>query len=200
MPTATQVINRRPARRAERHYPATITTVGTPYTVAVDPGAVTTHAQALTGATYTVGQRVLVLATQFGNFITGGADPTADPGGGATPAGFTWPAYWTQFTSSAMPQLLRLANLRIFTGGTVLMTSDFTSGTANVPTAGPDPADRPQQTITTPLTVISSTTGDIYGHGVLQIMAGTTLTWFLTASNGAANQTAFVFSPAIWTS
>lgn len=72
MPTPAQVANRRQDPPGERHYTATVTTAGTPaYTVALDPGGAATEALALTGATYVVGDRILLLVTAIGNFILG---------------------------------------------------------------------------------------------------------------------------------
>ena len=72
MPTISQAINRRrPGRDPDRHYTATVTVAGALATVALDPGGATTQARQLPPATYTVGQRVLVLCTAAGNYILG---------------------------------------------------------------------------------------------------------------------------------
>lgn len=75
MPTPAQVANRRQPPPTERHYPATVSAVGPPVTVALEPGGALTTATPLDGATYTVGARVLVLVTSFGNYILGRTTP-----------------------------------------------------------------------------------------------------------------------------
>jgi hypothetical protein len=49
--------------------------VGPPVTGALEPGGALTTATPLDGATYTVGARVLVLVTSFGNYILGRTTP-----------------------------------------------------------------------------------------------------------------------------
>jgi hypothetical protein len=71
MPTAAQVANRRQPAPGERHYPATVTAAGPPVVVALDPGGASTTATPLGGVAYTVGNRVLVLVTSFGNYVIG---------------------------------------------------------------------------------------------------------------------------------
>jgi hypothetical protein len=72
MPTPAQVANRHQAPRADRHMPATIVAAGPPAVVALDPGGAQTTAVALSGATYALGARVLVVITARGNWIIGG--------------------------------------------------------------------------------------------------------------------------------
>ncbi len=72
MPTPAQVVNRHQVPRPDRHMPATIVTVGSPAVIALDPGGAQTAAVALSGTTYAVGARVLVVITARGNWIIGG--------------------------------------------------------------------------------------------------------------------------------
>jgi len=71
MPTATQVANRRQPPPADRHFTATVVSGGTPCIVALDPGGTQATAVPLVGATYSGGQRVLVLVTKAGNYVMG---------------------------------------------------------------------------------------------------------------------------------
>ena len=71
MPTPAQVANRTQATTPDRHYPATVTAVGPPLRVSLEPGGASTTALPMVGAAYTAGQRVLVLVTQAGNYILG---------------------------------------------------------------------------------------------------------------------------------
>jgi len=71
MPTPAQVANRRQDPPAERHYTATVVAAGPPVMVALDPGGAQVAARALVGATYSNGQRVLILRTKFGNYVLG---------------------------------------------------------------------------------------------------------------------------------
>jgi hypothetical protein len=90
MPTPSQVAGRAQNPPSERHYVGTVSTASNPATVTLNPGGATTKASALDGRTYPVGARVLVLVTQFGNWIISGAAAAAAP-----------PSYtWTDFSSS----------------------------------------------------------------------------------------------------
>jgi len=71
MPTPAQWFNRQPRSPSERHLIGTVTVAGPPCTVQLDPGTSTTTAYPLSGAAYTVNQRVLVLITSYGNYIIG---------------------------------------------------------------------------------------------------------------------------------
>lgn len=71
MPTPTQVANRAQPPPAERHRVGTVTAVGPPYTVTLDPGGAPTAAVAFMGAAHPVGAKVLVLLTHAGNWILG---------------------------------------------------------------------------------------------------------------------------------
>lgn len=71
MPTPSQVANRAQRPPPERHYTATVTAVGPPVKVALDPGGAETTARALVGQTLAVGNRVLVLIMPAGNYILG---------------------------------------------------------------------------------------------------------------------------------
>lgn len=71
MPSPAQVANRLQVPIPDRHRPATVTAPGPPVQVALEPGGATTTALPLDGAVYTAGQRVLVLITQWGNFVLG---------------------------------------------------------------------------------------------------------------------------------
>jgi hypothetical protein len=72
MPTPAQVINRAsPPPGRGRHYTATVTAVGPPVVVSLEPGGSSTQALALNGAVYVVGNRVLVLVTDGGNYVLG---------------------------------------------------------------------------------------------------------------------------------
>lgn len=70
MPTPAQVANRAQVPRPpERHYTATVVTVGPPVMIALDPGGAQTTARAGAGVTLAVGNRVLVLVSTAGNFV-----------------------------------------------------------------------------------------------------------------------------------
>jgi hypothetical protein len=72
MPTPSQVVNRaRPSGPGAHYYTATVNALGPPIMVALDPGGALTAARGFVGATYAVGQRVLVLTTTAGNYILG---------------------------------------------------------------------------------------------------------------------------------
>lgn len=71
MPTSTQVANRRQPPPPVTFRVASVTAVGPPYTVALDPGGALTTAVGFTGAAHPVDAKVLVLLTTAGNWILG---------------------------------------------------------------------------------------------------------------------------------
>jgi hypothetical protein len=82
MPRVHQVLNRMSPPPVLQLLQATVTAVGPPLTVQLEPGTALTRALGFKGVTYVVGDRVLLLATPTGNFVVNGpaAGPTLAPG------------------------------------------------------------------------------------------------------------------------
>lgn len=71
MPTPVQVANRAQVPPPVSYRIATVTAVGPPYTVTLDPGGAATKAVGFAGAAHPTGAKVLVLLTNAGNWILG---------------------------------------------------------------------------------------------------------------------------------